>query len=369
MPSGPLTEVRPPRGQALFLDGFFPIGVFSQPVESFAKWKARGVNTLLEVPQNHDAAAWDRAAREAGLKVMRRPGADPKADIGRKDLLAWTQWDEPDAAGRIFEWTPLFQRTYAEWKRLDPSRPVFVNFAGPDVTWFTSRNDDYSRRYSAHYPRLIAAADWVTSDLYPNGGYLNEARKARRGDVTLVGEPVRVLGRMTTKPQFAFVEASEIEQGNVAGARAPTPGSVRAQIWYLVTLGVRGVFYFPAVVGTRGFQFDGAPEPIVKEIVVQNKLLAQLGPVLQGPINPSGLGVKAPASLAVGWRLGDGVGVFIVVNATPETIGSATLELRGVKGSSQAAELSTGSRLSLDGSRLKAGFGPYEVKVLVVPLG
>jgi hypothetical protein len=87
----------------LFLGGFFPVGVFSQPSTSFEKWKSRGINTILEVPQNHDALEWDSAAKRAGLKIIRRPLSDPKADIGRKDLLAWSQWDEPDAAGRIAE--------------------------------------------------------------------------------------------------------------------------------------------------------------------------------------------------------------------------------------------------------------------------
>lgn len=363
--AAPVSSPAPRKGDPLFLDGFFPIGVFSQPVESFSKWKSRGINTLLEVPPRHDPAAWDQAARQAGFRVIRRPLARPQDDIGRKDLLAWSHWDEPDAAGRIFEWTPLFERTYAEWRRIDPQRKIFINFAGPDLSWFTTRSDDYSRRYASHYPRLIATADWVANDLYPSGGWLNDAHRARRGDVTLVGEPIKILKRMTSKPQFAFIEASEIEAGNVPGARAPTSGEMRAQIWLTITLGVRGLFYFPAVVGTRGFRFDGATEELVKEMEAQNRLITRLAPVLQGPVDPDGLSVSAPAPLAVGWRRIEGGGLFILVNTSGQAMKGVEASFKGVSG--RATDLVTGEATPAEGGRLKLDFQAHGVKLLLMP--
>ncbi len=262
----------------LFLNGVFPIGVFSQPEQSFAKWKARGINTILETPQGHDPLSWDRAAQTAGLYVIRRPMQNPRQDIGRKDLLAWSHWDEPDAAGRIVEWTPMFEKTAAEWRAIDPNRKIFINFAGPDLSWFTTRNDAYSKNYASHYPRLIASADWMANDLYPCGGWLNQSHAPRRGDITLLGEPIKILKGLTSKPQFAFIEASEIERGNVAGARCPTAAEFRAEIWYAITQGVRGLFYFPAVVGKSGFQFDGAPAAIVSEMTKQNAVISKIAP-------------------------------------------------------------------------------------------
>lgn len=345
-----------------FLDGFFVIGVFSQPADSFAKWKARGINTVLEVPMRHDPAAWDAAARESGLRIIRRPLADPRADIGRKDLLAWSHWDEPDAAGRIFEWTPGFERTYAEWRRIDPTRKIFLNFAGPDITWFTTRSDDYSRRYASYYPRLIATTDWVAADLYPNGGWLNQAHQSRRGDVTLLAEPIRALRRLTDKPQFAFIEASEIEYGNVPGARAPSAASVRAQVWYAVVHGVRGIFYFPAVVGTRGFRFDGTSPEIADEITRQNALLAKVGPVLQGAVNSSGHAVTVPAPLEAGWRRGKDEFLAIVVNPTPNVVPSAPVRLEGVADGS-ILELVSGKARTLKSGTLTEDFEPYAVRL------
>lgn len=343
-------------GQALFLDGFFPIGVFSQPEQSFAKWKSRGINTILETPQNHDPVSWDRAAQAAGLKVIRRPAADPRQDIGKKHLLAWSHWDEPDAAGRAPQWTPLFERTTAEWRRIDPSRRIFLNFAGPDLTWFTSRQDSYSVSYASHYPRLIATADWIANDLYPAGGWLNDAHKARRGDVSLIAEPLKVLKRMTDKPLFAFIETSEIEAGNVPGARCPTAPEVRAQIWLAMIHGVRGLFYFPAVVGTRGFQFDGTPPEIVQEMQRQNVLLAELAPILQGEIGP----ISSSGPVAIGWRKAGKASLLIAVNPTRSEV-RASIPAHGMPAS--ARELLEKRSVSAPGGTISDSFPPLGVRL------
>lgn len=347
--------------EPMFLDGFFPIGVFSQPTESFSKWKERGINTLLETPQNHDAVAWDRAARELDLKVIRRPLPNPRDDIGRADLLAWSHWDEPDAAGRAPQWTPLFEKTYREWRQIDPQRKVFLNLAGPDLTWFCTRQDQYSRDYAAFYPRLIASADWIANDLYPCGGWLNRAHAPRRGDVTLIAEPLKLLQTMTDKPLFAFVETSEVERGNVPGARAPTPEEVRAEIWLAVIHGARGIFYFPAVVGTNGFQFDGTPPATVEEIKRQNERLTQLSRVLQGPINPPGLTVVSSNPLHVGWRLAEGKCHVFVVNPRATPSKRCVVKFPGLAGNRPVDVQQEQRTLELVDGTLTDDFGPFEL--------
>lgn len=354
--------------EGLFLNGVFPIGVFSQPQDSFEKWKSRGINTLLETPQGHDPSAWDKAAKSSGLYVIRRPLANPRDDIGRKDLLAWSHWDEPDAAGRIAEWTPLFERTAEEWRRIDPNRRIFINFAGPDLSWFAVRTDAYSKNHASFYPRLIATADWIANDLYPSGGWLNQAHAPRRGDITLLGEPIKILKGMTDKPQFAFIEASEIERGNVPGARCPTRDEFRAQIWYAITQGVRGLFYFPAVVGKSGFRFDGAPPEIVAEMTKQNALIKRAAPLLQSEINPASMGVEAPAGVSVTWRRGKNSGLFILVNATRQTIPNARFIFKGIEAAGSAESLSDGRILKLQKGVLSESLEPLGVRILLAPI-
>lgn len=355
------------QADTLFLDGFFPIGVFSQPVESFEKWKQRGIDTLLEVPMNHDPVAWDRAARAGGFRIIRRPAANPQDDIGRKDLLAWSHWDEPDAAGRAPSWTPAFERTYAEWRRIDPNRKIFLNFAGPDITWFTTRTDAYSREYATYYPRLVRTADWIASDIYPAGGWLNRAHESRRGDISLIAEPMRAISKLTNKPQFVFIEASEIESGNVAGARCPTPEEMRAQIWYAILHGARGIFYFPASVRRDAFRFDAAPPAIVNEMVRQNALIRKAGRTLQGPVNPAGLQVRVDSPLEVGWRLLDGQATVIVVNPTRTPVPNAKITINGIKG--EARFLSDDRRVPMPNGVLTESLEPLGVRVFVVSAG
>lgn len=358
-----------PAGKSkLFLNGVFPIGVFSQPVESFAKWKSRGINTILETPQNHDPIAWDRAAQSAGFFVIRRPMQDPRQDIGRKNLLAWSHWDEPDAAGRIAEWTPMFERTAAEWRAIDPTRPIFINFAGPDLSWFTTRTDSYSRTYASHYPRLLATADWVANDLYPSAGWLNQAHAPRRGDITLLGEPIKILKQMTSKPLFAFIEASEIERGNVAGARCPTAAEFKAQIWYALCEGVRGLFYFPAVVGKSGFRFDGAPPEIVDAMVEQNSLITKIAPLLQAEINPKGFSAEVPDGIATGWRKSGKSVLLILVNTRNQAVGSTTIRLRGLDGVTSGKPITPGPPATITAGTVTESFPPLATRVLLFEL-
>lgn len=367
MSSGSWEDTEPAQSNPkLFLDGFFVIGVFSQPANSFDTWKSRGINTLLEVPMNHDANAWDRAAQQAGMKIIRRPLSNSRADIGRKDLLAWSHWDEPDAAGRIKEWTPAFEKTYAEWKAIDPNRKVFLNFAGPDLTWFTTRQDAYSKEYSSYYPRLVKVTDWVAADIYPCGGWLNEAHKVRRGDIRLIAEPIKALKELTDKPIFAFIETSEVELGNVPGARCPTPDEVRAEIWEAIIHGARGIFYFPAVVGKRGFQFDGTPTAIVSEITKQNQVISQLSNVLQSRINPSEFGIQANAPLEACWRYVDGTAYFFVLNTLPQKLSVAKVGLAGVGNNAQVSVLGENRTLTLSDGVLLDRFEPYVIHIYAV---
>lgn len=354
--------------EGLFLDGFFPIGVFSQPEQSFAKWKARGVNTILETPQGHDPESWDRAAKAAGLKIIRRPLGDPKRDIGRTDLLAWSHWDEPDAAGRAPQWTPLFEKQAAEWRKIDPKRRIFINFAGPDLSWFTTRSDSYSVSYASHYPRLIATADWIANDLYPSGGWLNQAHSPRRGDVSLIAEPLKILKGMTDKPLFAFIEASEVEKGNVPGARCPTPAEMRAQIWLTLVHGARGIFYFPAVVGTSGFQFDGAPPDIVVEMQRQNGHLSKLGPLLQSEINPAALQVKTESNINIGWRMSGKALLIMAVNPHRREIKGLQVNTGASAAAASGQEVLTGQTVRITSGQVVLDFEPLGVKVLLIQL-
>ena len=77
-------------------------------VDNFARWKERGVNTLVDIPSwsdghgdQHDRE-WVDAATAAGLWQIRKPVGDLMADAANPFLLAWSSPDEID---RTNEWT------------------------------------------------------------------------------------------------------------------------------------------------------------------------------------------------------------------------------------------------------------------------
>src|SRR5215208_2204697 len=80
-------------------DSFFPIGVWSQPINTFDKWQSRGINTVInyEPYGGQDSIdAWSNAANAHNFYQVRQPRANPANDLNETRLLAWMHADEPD---------------------------------------------------------------------------------------------------------------------------------------------------------------------------------------------------------------------------------------------------------------------------------
>src|SRR6476619_8095797 len=80
----------------------FIIGVFAQPISRFAKWKSRGINTLVShEPEGGriKKADWEAAATAAGLFFIDYPSEDDSIlqnEAKQTHRLAFMQDDEPD---------------------------------------------------------------------------------------------------------------------------------------------------------------------------------------------------------------------------------------------------------------------------------
>jgi hypothetical protein len=368
----------------LFLGGYFPIGVFMQNTDAFQKWHDRGVNLLVGEPtwvpdgMTHDEMLdwWTRSAGALGMKVIRRPKSSPADDVGDTTLLAWAQDDEPDASGGGTVNLPAAVANYQLWKSIDPSRPVFLNFAGPDVitawggptdpppSWCPAPDYDCSL-VSNHVDYIDQALDWVSNDLYPLVGFLPD--ESRRGDVTYLADPIDRISTWTDKPQFAFIETSNQLYIDTA-TRGVTPAELRAEVWIAIIHGVRGLIYFPEVVPPDGVgaSTDGTPADVAAEMTTQDGIVTSLAPVLQGPINPSTLGATVPSPLQVGWRDAPAGAYFFVINTQGTTISNASIALRGV-GSAQSATVYGESRsVSLSSGALTDTFGPFALHIYFV---
>ena len=366
----------------LFLDGFFLIGTFMPPTFDFQKWHDRGVNTAVGEAYVDPATglangpllqAWDKAAQAQGLRTIRRPMPNPSDDVGNTTLLAWAQMDEPDAAGGGLRNLAGSVANYQLWKAADPNRPVYLNFAGPDVltaiegpkpSWCLDSTGGCSL-VTNHMDYINQALDWVSNDIYPAAGNLPD--DSRRYDVSLVGDPIDRIRSWTDKPVFCYIETSD-QKFNPKSTRGVTRDEVRAEIWVAIVHGVRGYVFFPEVVPPNGVgsASDGTPADVAAELTVQNNTVTQLAPVLQGDINPTTLGATVPAPLQAGWRDAPSGRYFFVVNTKEDTLTNAAITLTGVDTATSASVFNESRTVTLAKGKLTDTFGAFAVHIYVV---
>ena len=280
------------------------IGVWQQPVENFALWQARGINTLVEIPtpaSAHPPAAWVAAAEAAGLWEIRVPVGALSADNGTPHLLAWNQPDEPEGAGA----TPASTcaANYAAWHAVNPHRPVFINFDASRVLGIQGGLT------AASYAPYLPCADWIGSDIYPVTDW------GRPDWIDHPGLSVSTLSGWTGgKPQFAFIETSNQRIGPSQQATAP---QVRYETWHAIICGATGIFYFPEQFNP--FNFDGTPLDVVAEITALNADLNSVGPYL-AHAKPLNIGAGYECITSTQTINGAPVTFTLLLNSTPNTV-------------------------------------------------
>jgi hypothetical protein len=274
----------------------FIIGVFSQPTSSFAKWKARGINTLVShEPEGGriKKADWESAATAAGFWFMDYPSDDPATmalEAQQPMRLAFMQDDEPDLTRELTDARNIPDGPYKGWRKPEPfvaryqackaaapNMPVFCNFAGPQVT-----PDAYTHG-GGHLPYL-AVTDWVAHDWYVKN------KNWQRYPVSLIKKAYdRLAAWSGNKTQFVFIECSDQKISPLG--RLPTADEVEEEVNLAVSLGARGIIYFPQR-PPPGFQFDAMPPDVATRVVAINARLG--GTVAPGPMPPVAPPVTPP---------------------------------------------------------------------------
>jgi hypothetical protein len=333
---------------------FFVIGAWSQPKGSMAKWKARGINTMVQYESSQATIQeWTQAAVDNGLYMIRRPVPGVYDDIGQKNLIAWAHPDEPDIPSTGHDATYIANE-YANWKSVDPSMPIFTNYSGGYVNqWQGNPLVGYSG-----YKPLLDNTDWSASSIYPVNGW------DRPNDLDASG---RALGRLAKysqgKPQFAVLETSDQELSWAPkDIPAVTPGQFRAEVWDSVIQGAKGVIYFPQKFMPQ-FSFDNTPPEIGAEMITQNARLTALGSALIQPANPATMGLSLPAGLEGGWRWSNGKAYFIVLNTTGGTLSGAGIGLQGVGRKGKVTVETEDRTLTMNRRTIVDSFAPYETHV------
>jgi hypothetical protein len=336
------------------LTTFFPIGVAQQPTNKFATWKGRGINTVVDVPQQHLTNLWSAHAAAQGLYMIRGPMPNAADDIGNANLLAWAHPDEPD---RHMNQPPeVMLAEYQNWKSIDPNREVFINFTGGRI--LLNNPSEGPCQGPICYSNYIQSADWICNDIYPVTGYFS------RNTLYWVGQVIDWLAPLSAgRPQFAYIETSD--QG-IPNSTHPgvTPGEFRAEIWDAIIHGARGIIYFPLVLAPS-FNFDGTPTNVVAEMTAQNAVITSLANVLQRPIDPPAIGAAVNFPLEAGWRSTGTEDYFIVLNLTNATKNSQAITLSGISAST-ATVYGENRTVPISNGVIIDSFAPHERHIYVV---
>lgn len=343
-----LLGAMPLYAEDLFLNGFFPIGVWVPPPYDYAKWKNRNINTINGISYDFEGSI--AQANSLGLHMIREPRPNPADDANEPLLLAWAHPDEPDGIYSQVPYTTI-KTEYNSWIAIAPNRPVFINFVG-DLNQYdivTSESGD------AWYDKYVAGADWISADKYP----VNSGQGLNR--LGQMADHLRVLA--ASKPIFAFIESSDIDTGD--GNPGPTPDQLRAEIWELIIHGVRGYFYFPEQI-SPSFLFDTTPTDVVTEMTKQNGIVLSLANVLQGTIDPPSLSASVASPLEVAWRDTSAAHYFFVLNLDTVAHNNRQITLGGV-GAMMSAEVFGESRsVPISAGVITDDFAPYAVHIYVV---
>lgn len=335
--------------------GVFPIAVWSQPTRNFDRWKARGINTLMNYEGMSGAVSmdeWTAAANARGLYMIRKPRADAARDVNERGLLAWMHGDEPDVHRRFNQMRAEYERL----KAIDPDRPIITNFSGGMVLRW---NDAAPTRHE--YESVLGTMDWVSQSVYPVTGWNRPERLGTAG---------RALDRLEVwskgRPQLAIIESGDQNLPWVpASVRGVTRGEFRAQLWDAIIRGAQGIVYFPFAFSPN-FTYDNTPPEIEAEMKVQHARIAPLGDALLSSVDPPNLGAEVGGTLEATWREHEGKKYFIVLNMSDQTVSDQRIRLHGVGRTGAANVQGEGRSERIRGGVITDDFGPYEVHVYVV---
>jgi len=276
--AAPPAAVAAPQGPTRFI-----LGVWVQPVGSMDAWKARGINTLVEVPQGHDPVAWAQAADSKGLYQIRRPADDLVSDLKDAHLLAWATDDEPSdtKVGRVDYGAVTHDpadvvKQAAPWRAVAKAAgrfmPIWTNHIGPHIYPDWAENSAIMHEYMAG-----PASDWLASDPYPVQErrplvmHSNDGYTATVHGIALDRQRAWSGGKLV----MSFIGVSPFG----AASAVPTPGEFNLMAWSSVIHGAAGIIYFPVRLSPT-FSFDATPPELVSAMTRFDQKIVQMNEIL-----------------------------------------------------------------------------------------
>ena len=369
----------------------FPIAVWLQNPANAAKYKEIGVNTYLglwEGPTEEQLAQ----LKAAGMKVICEQNEVGLKHLADPTIIGWMHGDEPDNAQKFDSyWRDDFDKVKQAWPQIekfktmkeyegygppvpptwiiedyrkikakDPSRPVMLNL-GQGVAW-----EDYIGRGERtgkleDYPEYIKGADIVSFDIYP----ACHDKPQVHGNLWYVARGVDRLREWSKgeKTVWNVLECTKIShpEGEMA-----TPRQVRCEIWMSLVHGSQGIVYFVHEFKPM-FREDGVflyPD-VVAEIAKNNKLIAQLAPVINSPTITGGARAAssnpaAPVDI-MAKKSGGATYVFSVAMRERET--KADFAVSGISGEKRVEVVGEGRTIVSKGGAFQDNFKAWDTHI------
>jgi hypothetical protein len=272
---------------------FFVLGTYVQADFTMPTWKARGINTLVEVPQGWDVDQWSFAAASNGLHMIRAPSSNLQSDLNNRWLLAWSQPDEPSNTndgivdyGHVACDPATLQQMVQPWRdaaaAANTYMPVWVNHIANHIVPAWATNSAIMHDYMQG-----PESDWLSSDAYQiqqrqpllmsADGYTSTVQgvAADRQSAWSLDPLSNGPYQTHSKPVMSFIGTSAY---GGSGMPVPTTGQFNAEAWSSVIHGATGVIYFP--VKLSPWEWDATPPLLVDALTSFNHEITAINDIV-----------------------------------------------------------------------------------------
>ncbi|MHB8524037.1 MAG: hypothetical protein ACYDH9_25215 [Limisphaerales bacterium] len=343
---------------------FFPIAVWLQDPRNASRYRAAGFNLYVGLWKGPTEAQLT-ALRSANMPVFCEANDVARAHRADPIIAGWMHGDEPDNAQEVTDpktgkrsWgSPIPPaRIVADYERrriADPTRPVMLNL-GQGVA-----NDEWKGRGNGarldDYQGYVRGGDIISFDVYPVAGL------GKPESLWYVAKGLDRLRHWTNGKKTIW---NCIESTRIGGEGKPNPHQVRAEVWMSLIHGSRGLIYFVHQFKPSFDEHALLDDPeMLAAVTAINRQIRELAPVLNSPSVAGGVTVissvpGAPIDAVVKRR---GGAVYVFAAAMRHTRATASFDLRGATGGSEATVLGEGRVIRVQDGRFADSFDPDDV--------